>query len=92
MGFGKLVSISFSFTVILPLLIMLFPLDFRNASYCDEMSVELRVFEKTEASLPFISYPQILTLSTSGFLVCPDLSEFTHNKMDMKIQWYKVHL
>ncbi|XP_035552111.1 interleukin-1 receptor type 2 isoform X3 [Canis lupus familiaris] len=61
----------------------------RNASYCDEMSVELRVFEKTEASLPFISYPQILTLSTSGFLVCPDLSEFTHNKMDMKIQWYK---
>ncbi|KAK2505327.1 hypothetical protein MC885_011787, partial [Smutsia gigantea] len=61
----------------------------RNASYCDEMSVELRVFEKTEASLPFISYPQILTLSTSGTLVCPELSEFTHNKTDMKIQWYK---
>nr|XP_004402464.2 PREDICTED: interleukin-1 receptor type 2 [Odobenus rosmarus divergens] len=61
----------------------------RNASYCDEMSVELRVFEKTEASLPFISYPQILTLSSSGSLVCPELSEFTHNKMDAKIQWYK---
>ncbi|XP_004753108.1 interleukin-1 receptor type 2 [Mustela nigripes] len=60
-----------------------------NASYCDEMSIELKVFEKTEASLPFISYPQILTLSTSGSLVCPELSEFTHNKMDMKIHWYK---
>ncbi|XP_047707106.1 interleukin-1 receptor type 2 isoform X1 [Prionailurus viverrinus] len=61
----------------------------RNTSYCDEMSTELRVFEKTEASLPFISYPQILTLSTSGSLVCPELSEFISNKMDMKIQWYK---
>ncbi|GAB5569519.1 interleukin-1 receptor type 2 isoform X1 [Prionailurus iriomotensis] len=60
-----------------------------NTSYCDEMSTELRVFEKTEASLPFISYPQILTLSTSGSLVCPELSEFISNKMDMKIQWYK---
>lgn len=93
MGLGKLFSISFSVAVIFALsFIMLFSLDFRNASYCDEMSVELRVFEKTEASLPFISYPQILTLSTSGSLVCPELSEFTHNKMDMKIQWYKVHL
>ncbi|XP_008055199.1 interleukin-1 receptor type 2 [Carlito syrichta] len=61
----------------------------RNASYCDEMSIELRVFENTEASLAFISYPQFLTLSTSGVLVCPDLSEFTRNKTDVKIQWYK---
>lgn len=61
----------------------------RNASYCGEMSTELRVFENTEASLPFISYPQILTLSTSGRLVCPDLGEFARNKTDVKIQWYK---
>ncbi|XP_036080754.1 interleukin-1 receptor type 2 isoform X3 [Rousettus aegyptiacus] len=61
----------------------------RNASYCDEMSIELRVFKKTEASLTFISYPQILILSTSGSLVCPELSEFTRNKTDMKIHWYK---
>ncbi|XP_066233580.1 interleukin-1 receptor type 2 isoform X1 [Saccopteryx leptura] len=61
----------------------------RNASYCDEMSIELKVFEKTEASLPVISYPQILTLSTSGSLVCPDLSDFILNKTDFKIQWYK---
>ncbi|XP_053445816.1 interleukin-1 receptor type 2 isoform X2 [Nycticebus coucang] len=61
----------------------------RNASRCDEMSIELRVFENTESSLPLISYPQILTLSTSGTLVCPDLSEFTRNKTDVKIQWYK---
>uniref|UniRef100_F7G5E1 Interleukin-1 receptor type 2 n=1 Tax=Callithrix jacchus TaxID=9483 RepID=F7G5E1_CALJA len=64
----------------------------RNASYCDEMSIELRVFENTDASLPFISYPQILTLSTSGVLVCPDLSEFIRNKTDVKIQWYKDSL
>ncbi|XP_023371561.1 interleukin-1 receptor type 2 isoform X2 [Otolemur garnettii] len=61
----------------------------RNASHCDEMSIELRVFENTEASLPLISYPQFLTLSTSGPLVCPDLSEFTRNKTEVKIQWYK---
>ncbi|XP_060043376.1 interleukin-1 receptor type 2 isoform X2 [Erinaceus europaeus] len=61
----------------------------RNASYCDEMSIELRVFEKTEAFQPFMSYPQILTLSTSGTLVCPELSEFIHNKTDLKLQWYK---
>ncbi|XP_054433939.1 interleukin-1 receptor type 2 [Pteronotus mesoamericanus] len=61
----------------------------RNISYCDEMSIELRVFGKTEASLPVLSYPQILTFSTSGSLVCPELSEFTHNKTDMKIHWYK---
>ncbi|XP_006884666.1 PREDICTED: interleukin-1 receptor type 2 [Elephantulus edwardii] len=61
----------------------------RNASYCDEMSVELRVFEKTEASIPFTSYLQILTLSTSGLLVCPELSEFTRNTTDLNIQWYK---
>ncbi|XP_060025663.1 interleukin-1 receptor type 2 [Lagenorhynchus albirostris] len=61
----------------------------RNASYCDEMSVELRVFEKTEASLPLIFYPQIITLSASGLLVCPDLSEFIGNKTDVKIRWYK---
>ncbi|XP_047301756.1 interleukin-1 receptor type 2 isoform X5 [Homo sapiens] len=64
----------------------------RNASYCDKMSIELRVFENTDAFLPFISYPQILTLSTSGVLVCPDLSEFTRDKTDVKIQWYKDSL
>ncbi|EPY79233.1 interleukin-1 receptor type 2 precursor [Camelus ferus] len=58
----------------------------RNASYCDEMSVELRVLEKTEVSRPLISYPQILPLSSSGMLVCPDLSEFIRNKTDVKIQ------
>ncbi|XP_006870798.1 PREDICTED: LOW QUALITY PROTEIN: interleukin-1 receptor type 2 [Chrysochloris asiatica] len=61
----------------------------RNASACDEMSTDLKVFENTEASLPFISYLQILTLSSSGLLVCPELSDFTHNKTDLNIQWYK---
>ncbi|XP_052505476.1 interleukin-1 receptor type 2 [Budorcas taxicolor] len=61
----------------------------RNASYCDKMSVELRVFEKTDASVPLIFYPQIIPLSASGLLACPDLSEFIRNNADVKIQWYK---
>ncbi|KAM6178219.1 interleukin-1 receptor type 2 [Rhynchocyon petersi] len=61
----------------------------RNASYCAEMSIELRVFEKTEASVPFTSYLQILTLSATGLLACPELSEFTRSKTDLNVQWYK---
>lgn len=56
------------------------------------MTMDLRVLENTEASLPAVSYPQVLTAAASGFLVCPELSEFIKNKTDMKIQWYKVHL
>ncbi|XP_036309922.1 interleukin-1 receptor type 2 [Pipistrellus kuhlii] len=61
----------------------------RNASYCDQMTMDLKVLENTEASLPAVSYPQVLTAAASGFLVCPELSEFIKNKTDMKIQWYK---
>nr|XP_045004162.1 interleukin-1 receptor type 2 isoform X2 [Jaculus jaculus] len=61
----------------------------RNASYCEEMSIELGTFEDTEASLPLISYLQIVTIPVSGSLVCPDLKDFFPNKIDAKIQWYK---
>ncbi|XP_008844126.2 interleukin-1 receptor type 2 isoform X2 [Nannospalax galili] len=61
----------------------------RNASHCEEMSIELRVFEGTDASLPLISYLQISTVSVTGLLVCPDLKEFIPSKSDAKIQWYK---
>lgn len=54
------------------------------------MALDLRVLENTDASLPAISYPQVLTVAASGSLVCPELSEFTQNKTDLKIQWYKV--
>lgn len=92
-GIRKLFLILFSFNFIcLSIYCFSFLFQIRNTSYCDEMSIELRVFGKTEVSLPVISYPQILTFSTSGSLVCPELSEFTRNKTDMKIQWYKVHL
>ncbi|XP_059514852.1 interleukin-1 receptor type 2 isoform X3 [Myotis daubentonii] len=30
----------------------------RNASYCDQMALDLRVLENTDASLPAVSYPQ----------------------------------
>uniref|UniRef100_G1PC44 Interleukin 1 receptor type 2 n=1 Tax=Myotis lucifugus TaxID=59463 RepID=G1PC44_MYOLU len=61
----------------------------RNASYCDQMALDLRVLENTDASLPAVSYPQVLTVAASGSLVCPELSEFAKNKTDLKIQWYK---
>ncbi|XP_040585462.1 interleukin-1 receptor type 2 isoform X2 [Mesocricetus auratus] len=61
----------------------------RNASHCEEMSLELKVFKNTEASLPLISYLQISAVSTTGLLVCPDLKEFIPNKADGKVQWYK---
>lgn len=54
------------------------------------MSIELKVFKNTEASLPLISYSQISSVSTTGLLVCPDLKEFIPNKADGKVQWYKV--
>lgn len=62
---------------------------FRNASHCEQMSVELKVFKNTEASLPHVSYLQISALSTTGLLVCPDLKEFISSNADGKIQWYK---
>lgn len=61
---------------------------FRNASHCEEMSIELKVFKDTEASLPFVSYLQISTISTTGLLVCPDLKEFI-GKTGGNVQWYK---
>ncbi|ELV11565.1 interleukin-1 receptor type 2 [Tupaia chinensis] len=61
----------------------------RNATYCDEMAIGLRVFENTETSLELISYVQTVTLPSSGLLVCPHLEEFIRNKTDVRIHWYK---
>lgn len=55
------------------------------------MSIELKVFKDTEASLPFVSYSQISTVSTTGLLVCPDLKEFI-GKTGGNVQWYKVRV
>ncbi|KAL6038078.1 hypothetical protein STEG23_001127 [Scotinomys teguina] len=62
---------------------------FRNASDCEEMSVELKVFKDTDASLPLVAYLQIATVSATGLLVCPDLKEFIPNKTGGKVRWYK---
>ncbi|XP_036024085.1 interleukin-1 receptor type 2 isoform X1 [Onychomys torridus] len=62
---------------------------FRNASHCEEMSVELKVFKNTDASLPLVSYLQISTVSATGLLVCPDLKDFIPNKTGRRVQWYK---
>ncbi|XP_020843529.1 interleukin-1 receptor type 2 isoform X2 [Phascolarctos cinereus] len=62
---------------------------FRNESYCATMSVELKVFKKSEASLQSLSYQQVLITSGAGYLVCPDIDDFIQDKNDMEIKWYK---
>ncbi|KAM5227818.1 interleukin-1 receptor type 2 [Ctenodactylus gundi] len=61
----------------------------KDASRCYEVSLELRVFENTEASVPFITYLQYVVLASDNILVCPDLTDFTRDKTDLRIQWYK---
>ncbi|XP_004844519.1 interleukin-1 receptor type 2 isoform X2 [Heterocephalus glaber] len=61
----------------------------RDASHCEEMSIELKIFDDVETSLPFISYPQILTLGTNSMLMCPDTLDFARDKADRSIRWYK---
>ncbi|KAM4866786.1 interleukin-1 receptor type 2 isoform 1-T1 [Thomomys bottae] len=53
------------------------------------MSTELRVFMNTKASLKLVSYVQMVTLSASGMLVCPDLRYFLPHRTDAKVRWYK---
>ncbi|KAM6179907.1 LOW QUALITY PROTEIN: interleukin-1 receptor type 2 [Erethizon dorsatum] len=62
---------------------------FRNASHCEEMSVELKIFQEAEAFLTLISYPQILTLGTDGMLMCPDTHDFSWDKAGVSVRWYK---
>ncbi|NXI62835.1 IL1R2 protein, partial [Anseranas semipalmata] len=59
----------------------------RNSSYCAKVSIHLTVVEKTAAR--DIAYPQVLFTFTSGKIVCPDLWEFTPNKTNLELRWYK---
>lgn len=52
------------------------------------MSIQLTVVQKAAAR--DIAYPQILFTFTSGKIVCPNLWEFTINRTNMELQWYKV--
>ncbi|NWJ11245.1 IL1R2 protein, partial [Crypturellus undulatus] len=59
----------------------------RNASYCAEVSIHLTVVEKMAARE--IAYLQVLFTFTAGNVVCPDLWDFTQNKTDLGLKWYK---
>ncbi|XP_074155851.1 interleukin-1 receptor type 2 isoform X1 [Sminthopsis crassicaudata] len=61
----------------------------RNTSYCATMSVELKVFKKTEAPLQYISYRQVLVTSGPGYLVCPEIKKFIQDTNKTEIKWYK---
>lgn len=59
----------------------------RNSSYCAEVSIHLTVVEKTSARE--IAYPQVLFTFTAGKIVCPDLWDFTPNRTNLELKWYK---
>ncbi|XP_010213864.1 PREDICTED: interleukin-1 receptor type 2 [Tinamus guttatus] len=59
----------------------------RNASYCAEVSIHLTIVEKTAAHK--IAYLQVLFTFTDGNVICPDLWDFTQNKTDLELKWYK---
>ncbi|KAM3678633.1 interleukin-1 receptor type 2-like [Ammospiza maritima maritima] len=59
----------------------------RNNSYCAEVSIHLTVVEKTAAWE--IAYPQVLFTFTAGKIVCPDLWDFTPNRISLELKWYK---
>ncbi|XP_042723503.1 interleukin-1 receptor type 2-like [Lagopus leucura] len=59
----------------------------RNSSYCAEVSIHLTVVQKAAAR--DIAYPQVLFTFSSGKLVCPNLWEFTTNRTNTELQWYK---
>ncbi|XP_038597874.1 interleukin-1 receptor type 2 [Tachyglossus aculeatus] len=61
----------------------------RNSSYCVQMSIQLTVYDKANASLPFNSYKQFLFTSTSGKLVCPELRNFISKDTALEMNWYK---
>ncbi|XP_010628988.1 interleukin-1 receptor type 2 [Fukomys damarensis] len=61
----------------------------RDASHCEEMAIELKIFEDAETSLPLISYPQIVTLGTDSMLMCPDTLDFARDKAGRSVRWYK---
>ncbi|KAM9021385.1 interleukin-1 receptor type 2 isoform 2-T2 [Ara ararauna] len=62
----------------------------RNSSYCAEVSIHLTVMEKTAAQE--IAYLQVLFTFTSGKIVCPDLWDFTPNRTNLELKWYKDSL
>ncbi|KAM4683926.1 interleukin-1 receptor type 2-like isoform 1-T2 [Amazona ochrocephala] len=62
----------------------------RNSSYCAEVSIHLTVMEKTAAQE--IAYLQVLFTFTSGKIVCPELWDFTPNRTNLELKWYKDSL
>ncbi|XP_013009757.1 interleukin-1 receptor type 2 isoform X4 [Cavia porcellus] len=60
-----------------------------NATHCDEMSIELKVFTEAEAPLSLITYLQTLFLGDDGMLMCPDTHDFAQDQASPSIRWYK---
>ncbi|XP_041438303.1 interleukin-1 receptor type 2 isoform X2 [Xenopus laevis] len=61
----------------------------RNSSLCIEVTLSLMVIKEEEVHIPDIAYEQLAFEHSQFQMFCPDLSDFTINRTDVQVQWYK---
>ncbi|KAE8625473.1 hypothetical protein XENTR_v10006282 [Xenopus tropicalis] len=61
----------------------------RNSSLCTELTLSLTVMKQEEVHVPDIAYEQLAFEHSQFQMFCPDLSDFTINRTDVQLQWYK---
>ncbi|XP_044143263.1 interleukin-1 receptor type 2-like [Bufo gargarizans] len=64
----------------------------RNASYCAEISMSLKVMSNTPSSYPYIKYEYIYIIGVENNtfeMICPALPNFIKDHINVNINWYK---
>ncbi|XP_040277898.1 interleukin-1 receptor type 2-like isoform X2 [Bufo bufo] len=64
----------------------------RNASYCAEISMSLKVMSDTPSSYPYIKYEYIYIIGVENNtfeMICPALPNFIKDHINVNINWYK---
>ncbi|XP_041114722.1 interleukin-1 receptor type 2 [Polyodon spathula] len=60
----------------------------RNASYCVETTLSIKVYEGKSNNLENIAYPNTAHSSVDK-IICPDIDEFVKNTGTVELKWYK---
>ncbi|XP_033864721.2 interleukin-1 receptor type 2-like [Acipenser ruthenus] len=60
----------------------------RNASYCIETTLSVKVYEGKSNNRENIAYPN-MALSSVDKIICPDLDEFVKTTGTVELKWYK---
>ncbi|MGH0151781.1 UNVERIFIED_CONTAM: hypothetical protein FKN15_043114 [Acipenser sinensis] len=60
----------------------------RNASYCVETTLSVKVYEGKSNNLGNIAYPNMAHSSVDK-IICPDLDEFVKTTGTVELKWYK---